>query len=240
MDEWKHELMNFTSNQKKHVRGLSCFSRVRIFATLWTIACQAPLLSPWGSSVHAGFLSQECREVVPCVSVPMATWAHTPYGVALPCGGTSIHSSPRCSRPSEELGTLLRLLLPSVHRILQARILEWVAIPFSRGSSWPRDQTHVSGIVGSLLYCRWILYHWATKDSPSPQRLMQIRLSLQYVPFPTPLPPHPKECPVDILTIQSKSSWAQPWVTLLFLPWFLLVCKTHLFPEQVEPEKPCN
>ena len=29
----------------------------------------------------------------------------------------------------------------SVHGILQARILEWVAMPFSRGSSWPRDQT---------------------------------------------------------------------------------------------------
>ena len=28
----------------------------------------------------------------------------------------------------------------SVHRILQVRILEWVAISFSRGSSWPRDQ----------------------------------------------------------------------------------------------------
>ena len=32
----------------------------------------------------------------------------------------------------------------SVHGILQARILEWVAISFSRGSSRPRDQTHVS------------------------------------------------------------------------------------------------
>ena len=36
----------------------------------------------------------------------------------------------------------------SVHRTLQARILEWVAIPFSRGSSRPRDQTHVSCIAG--------------------------------------------------------------------------------------------
>ena len=36
----------------------------------------------------------------------------------------------------------------SVHGILQARILEWVAIPFSRGSSWPRDQTLVSCIAG--------------------------------------------------------------------------------------------
>ena len=32
----------------------------------------------------------------------------------------------------------------SVHGILQAKILEWVAVSFSRGSSWPRDQTHIS------------------------------------------------------------------------------------------------
>ena len=36
----------------------------------------------------------------------------------------------------------------SVHGFLQAKILEWVAIPFSRGSSWPRDGTQVSGIAG--------------------------------------------------------------------------------------------
>ena len=36
----------------------------------------------------------------------------------------------------------------SVHGILQARILEWVAIPFSRGSSQPRDRTQVSRIAG--------------------------------------------------------------------------------------------
>ena len=36
----------------------------------------------------------------------------------------------------------------SIHGILQARILEWVAISFSRGSSWPRDQTWVSRIGG--------------------------------------------------------------------------------------------
>ena len=32
----------------------------------------------------------------------------------------------------------------SVQGILQARILEWVAMPYSRGPSWPRDQTHIS------------------------------------------------------------------------------------------------
>ena len=36
----------------------------------------------------------------------------------------------------------------TVHRILQARILEWVAFPFSRGSSQPRDQTQVSHMAG--------------------------------------------------------------------------------------------
>ena len=44
----------------------------------------------------------------------------------------------------------------SVHRILQARILEWVAIPFSGGSSQPRDRTHVSydSCIG-----RQVFYH---------------------------------------------------------------------------------
>ena len=36
----------------------------------------------------------------------------------------------------------------SVHEILQARILEWVAISFSRGSFQPRDRTQVSRIAG--------------------------------------------------------------------------------------------
>ena len=36
----------------------------------------------------------------------------------------------------------------SVHGIFQARVLEWVAISFSRGSSRPRDQTQVSLIAG--------------------------------------------------------------------------------------------
>ena len=36
----------------------------------------------------------------------------------------------------------------SIHRILQARILEWVAIPVSGGSAWPRDQTWVFCTAG--------------------------------------------------------------------------------------------
>ena len=47
----------------------------------------------------------------------------------------------------------------SVHGILQALILEWVAIPFSRGSSWPRDQTQVSCIAGRFFTI------WATREA---------------------------------------------------------------------------
>ena len=38
----------------------------------------------------------------------------------------------------------------TVHGILQARILEWVAFPFSRGSFQAKDQTHVSRIAGGF------------------------------------------------------------------------------------------
>ena len=43
--------------------------------------------------------------------------------------------------------------------ISQARILERVAVSSSRGSSWPRDQTHVSC---SSCIIRWVLYLWTT------------------------------------------------------------------------------
>ena len=38
----------------------------------------------------------------------------------------------------------------SVHRISQARVLQWVSISSSRGSSWPRDRSHVFCIVGGF------------------------------------------------------------------------------------------
>ena len=48
----------------------------------------------------------------------------------------------------------------SVHGILQARILEWIAIPFSVGSSQPRDPTWVSCIAGVFFTI------WATRGGP--------------------------------------------------------------------------
>ena len=47
-----------------------------------------------------------------------------------------------------------------VHGLLQARILEWVAFPFSRGSSQLRDQTQVSHFAGRFFTS------WATREAP--------------------------------------------------------------------------
>ena len=57
----------------------------------------------------------------------------------------------------------------SVNGISQTRIMEWVAISSSRGSSQPRDLR--------LLHCRWILYHWATRDAPITLRFILITTS---------------------------------------------------------------
>ena len=64
----------------------------------------------------------------------------------------------------------------SVHGISQARILEWVVIPFSRGSSWPRDWTWVSCIG------RWILYPWGTGEA----QIVIKNLIFQCVNMPPP------------------------------------------------------
>ena len=48
----------------------------------------------------------------------------------------------------------------SVHGILQARILEWITIPFSRVSSWPRDQPAVSCTAGRFFTV------WAKRETP--------------------------------------------------------------------------
>ena len=52
----------------------------------------------------------------------------------------------------------------TVHGILQARILEWVAVPFSRGSSQPRDWTQISHIAGGFFTS------WATKGVHLPHQ----------------------------------------------------------------------
>ena len=68
-----------------------------------------------------------------------------------------------------------------VHGILQARILEWVAIPSSRGSSQPRDRTQFSNPV--LPHCRLILK--PAEPQGKPKKTGVGSLSLLQQTFPT-------------------------------------------------------
>ena len=86
-------------------------------------------------------LFQEMRLSISCVCV---------CSVALLC--PTLWDPVDCSLPGS-----------SVHAIFQESIPEWVAISCFRGSSWPRDRTHISCVscIG-----RWILYHCAILSIP--------------------------------------------------------------------------
>ena len=68
----------------------------------------------------------------------------------------------------------------SVHRISQVRILEWIAISFSKVSSWPRNQTHISCIflTAGGFFTLWAIkvaytYIWIPFQILFPYRLLQ-------------------------------------------------------------------
>ena len=93
-------------------------------------------------------------------------------------------SESELAQPSLTLCDPVDYSLPGspVHGILQTRILEWVAIFFSRGPSWPRDWTWVSCIAGRFFTI------WATWEAPynsaSVDKTSQIQLILiQFVSF---------------------------------------------------------
>ena len=151
---------------------LSHFRHVQLFATPRTVAHQAPLSigfsrqeywsglpfpSPGDlpeSGIEPASLMSD-RPISPNVSwnavsfVPQVavypyllevSWIKCPIQQKIVCNvmhTCCCFSHIRLCNPMEPLGS-------SVHRILQARILEWVAMPSSRGSSWLRDRTCVS------------------------------------------------------------------------------------------------
>ena len=108
-----------------------------------TSLCQVTLSRPrcyWNTMSHCYFL---------------ISFQWTSLGCAAEdCGGLGVKGKVTQSCPT--LCNPVEYSPPgsSIHGIIQARILEWVTIPFSRGSSRPRDQTRVSH-----LHCRGILYH---------------------------------------------------------------------------------
>ena len=80
-----------------------------------------------------------------------------------------------CVKVIQSCPTLRNTMDYTVHGILQARILEWVVFPFSRGSSQPRDQTQVSHIAGGFFTS------WATREAQEYWRELPI-------PSPVDLP----------------------------------------------------
>ena len=133
---------------------LSCFSHIRLFEILWTVASQAPL--------SMRFSRQEYWNGLPCPSPK-----NSPNPVIKPSSlicllrwqlGSLPLMPPVCVQ------SCLTLCDPmdasptgsSVHGIVLAMILKWVAIPSSRGSSQTGDRTLIS-CVSSI--SRWILYH---------------------------------------------------------------------------------
>ena len=115
-------LQSMGSQSCTHLKVKS-LSRVRLFVTPWTVAYHAP--------PSMGFSRQEY-------------WSGLPF----PSPGSESESEVAQSCPT--LCDPMDYGLPgfSVHGIFQARILEWVAISFSRGSSQPRDRTCISCMTG--------------------------------------------------------------------------------------------
>ena len=88
------------------------------------------------------YTPQGTPDVPLCVCVCVCARAHTLcicVLVSLFKSCLTLHNPMDCSMPGS-----------FVQGILQARILEWVAIPFSRGSSQPKDQTCISCTAGTL------------------------------------------------------------------------------------------
>ena len=73
---------------------------------------------------------------------------------------TELNSEVKVTQLHPTLCDPMNLPGSSVHGILKARMLEWFAIPFSRGSFQSRDQTHVSHIAGRFFTS------WSTRESP--------------------------------------------------------------------------
>ena len=129
-------------------------SRVRLLVTSWTAAYQAP--------PSMGFSRQEYRIGGPLSSPICAAkkkknprWCFWFSGAlednsVLVFCFLLVESESEVAQLCPTLCDTVDCSPPgsSVHRILQARILEWVAISFSRGSSRPRDRTQVSCIAG--------------------------------------------------------------------------------------------
>ena len=138
---------------------MTTYSLDKLLCKFWTSPSIFPqvvswLLLPWLATV--GIHPFKLREGHRGWSLTYKKWrdrkAFVPEN---PMGPHSVSTSVICNqrvlvkvKVTQSCLTLCNPMDYIVHGILQARILEWVAVPFSRGSSQPRDQTQVSHIAG--------------------------------------------------------------------------------------------
>ena len=114
------------------------------------------LFLTYDSQREVGFFLKRCE------SSKYTTWTLLPVGsiwgteLIRPCESESVSCSVCLT-----LCDVIDCSLPgsSVYEIFQARILDWVANPFSRGSSWLRDRTWVSHIAGRFFTV------WVTREA---------------------------------------------------------------------------
>ena len=137
------------------------------FETPWTIACQDPLSMEFSRQEYWSglpFLSPgdlpdpEMEQAFPALEADFshsATWeVHMKVWVK-----KKMKKKESMSESHSVISDSLQPMDYIVHGILQARILEWVAFSFSRGSFQPRDWTQVSHIAGRFFT------RWATREA---------------------------------------------------------------------------
>ena len=155
-------------------------------ATPWTVVCQAPLSvelsrqeywSGWpfpfsrGSSWPRGQTWGSCIQAESLPSKPLGKRIVYQYQFWVVYVKV-VQSCPILCNPMDD----------TIAGILQTRIREWVAFPFSRGSCQPRDQTQVSHIAGRF-FTNWAIREWCSNQHQQPWLLTQFSILYSSLPI---------------------------------------------------------
>ena len=127
--------------------------------------------------------------------------------------------------------------------ILQARILEWVAMPSSRGSSQPKDQTQVSctaGVFFTICATRENQEYWSGQTIPSPGKLPNPGIELGSIELeadslPAELPGKPSHC---LVLVKNKEETYRTecalWIPITLKPLLVNFVQASFIPKRNE------
>ena len=122
----------------------------------WALKIYFKLLWGWGSTcAERGLLWQFQRRRTEEVLGPLGKVLNLAWEVSW----KEVRKTGRAGRKRKSYPTFCNPMDYTVHGILQAVILEWVAVPFSRWSFQPRNWTQVSSIAGGFFT------NWATREA---------------------------------------------------------------------------